>query len=487
MTSPWKPRLLLLACAIAPGAAVAAPQAAPYQFDVQVQPADGAALQAAADLKARFPAVETSLQLGVEADPNLVRPDPLVVAPPASARRESLGLDAAWSQGAAARLALNVIEWLDQSWTPPVLAAIGGHQIDTGDLDARLDLSLSPLHNLDLDLGGATKQRTVLDTSPSQASAPEAQRLFATTTQSVGGGLKWTLTSWFRLDAAGRLEAADAAWRGPSTGGGATGAGLTYAYVEPSLTGAVRLPGRGKLDLSLERAVSPLDPGAFSAFAATEDRAAAARFGPNREWRYRLSLDQTLASVRLSAAVIQARIENATELGPVGAGLQAPVSVGGGEREQADFSLRAPLAALGLPSMTLSGSGTWRNSRIRDPFTGEMRRASAESPEVAKLGLVQSLASIRARWGLEGQFGGDQSLYQMSQITRVSVADSLGGFVEYSPGAFALRLQVDGLYGGDRDTTDFVYGGARAGGSVERIDHHVEDGQAVRVMLKKAL
>ena len=477
---------LTTALLLAPAAWAAAP-AAPYQFDVAVAPGDDAGLKADADLKAQFPVLQTSLQFALEANPNLVRTDPLALTPPASASRESLGLNAAWVGSSAARLDLQVAEKLDQAWAAPALVTPGGHQVDTDDLSARLDLIVTPLKAIDLTVGGGVNQRSILDTALAQAAAPESQRLFATATQDAHAGLKWRPVSWLRFDAGGKLEMADAEWRGPSTSGGPTGAGLAYAFIEPSVDGAVTLPSKGLLDLSLARAVSPIDAGAFSAYAATEDRASAAHFGPNREWRYRMSLEQRLAMLKLSAAVTEAHIESATELGPVAAGVQAPVSVTGGERQQLDLNLSAPLAALGLPSLTLTSNGTWRNSRLRDPFTGEMRRASAESPQMARIDLVQSLAGLRARWGLEGQFGGDLDLYQMSQVSHVSVDDSLGGFIEYSPGAFAVRLQVDGLYGGDRQTTDTIYAGSRAAGFIERIDHHVDDGQAVRLVLKKSL
>src|SRR5690348_13679243 len=125
-----QPRLgpvVSLACvagvALAPGRASAQttaqaplPVASPYQFDLQVHSGDDAALKAGADLRAQFPTLQTSLQLAVEANPNLLRNDPLVLSAPASASRESLGLDAAWSGGGLARLNLTVLDKLDQSW-----------------------------------------------------------------------------------------------------------------------------------------------------------------------------------------------------------------------------------------------------------------------------------------------------------------------------------------------------------------------------------
>ena len=466
----------------------AAPTAEPYQFDLNVAPGDGAALKADADLRAQFPKIETTLRLAIEADPNLLRNDPLVVSTPAGASRESLGLNAAWTAGAGARLDLTLMDRLGQTWSPLSLFEVSAHQITTDERSASLGLKLSPLKNVDVSLTGVAAQNTVFDTVVAETAVPEAQSLLSTATQSAAAGVKWRLTEWFSLDAQGRMETTNALWRGAPGGGGLSGASLSYAYFEPSVTGILSTPGQGKLGLTFEHAVSPLDAGAFSTFAAVEDRASDARFGPNREWRYRLRFDQSLAgAVKLSAAVTQARIESATELGPIGARLQAPVSVTGGARQEVSLAVSAPLASIGLPSLTLTGTSAWRGSQVRDPFTGELRRASAEAPQTATVGLTQSLGSLGARWGLEGHFGGDQSLYQMSQVTNVSVADSVGGFIEYGPGPFAVRLQVDGLYGGDRTSTDLYYSGVRGVGYVDRTDHRTDSGQAIRLMLRKTL
>jgi hypothetical protein len=94
---------------------------------------------------------------------------------------------------------------------------------------------------------------------------------------------------------------------------------------------------------------------------------------------------------------------------------------------------------------------------------------------------------LRARWGLVGRFGGAQSLYQMNEVSNVAVGDSLGGFVEYNPGAFNLKLQVDGLYGGDRSYDDLYYVGIRGASLFDHADHRDESGQAVRLTLSKPL
>ncbi len=480
-------RTALLAFVCTPTIAFAATSIDPDVFDLQIGPADGAAVKADADVKAAFAQFSSDLRLNLLADPRFSSGDPFKPAAAPAASQEGVGLNASWAAASAARLDLSFADTLSQTWRAVSLGLVDDHQVSTEDRAARLGLTLSPTSAVTLSLDGAVNQKSVQDNAFGVSLVAQPHSLFGANSQSAGGGLKWKLASWFNLDARGRIETGEAAWSGAPAGAAATEAGVAYAYFEPSLTGTLVTPGHGGLSLTFERAVSPLDQGAFSTFAAVEDRAPDARLGPNREWRYRLSFNQKLAGqIHITGALTQARIESATELGPVGPDLQAPISVSGGERRQADISLAAPLEMIGLSDFTLKGTGVWTASQVRDPFTGELRRASAETPRIGTVDLVHDLAG-GARWGLEGHFGGDQSLYQMRQVTNVSVADSLGGFVEYQPGPFAVRLQVDGLYGGERTATDLYYDSGRVNGGVDRADRRTDDGQAVRLILSKAL
>lgn len=482
---------IVWALVLSPAAGSPAAAADSYPIEFKVGSGDDAALMADADLHGRFREVETGLRLALEARPNVAGGDPLAPATQGLFSRESLGFSAAWSPADRTRFDLSVGDDLGQTWSYLSPLVVGVRQINTDSRTASLGVTFKPSAVVDLNLVGASAQNSVQDALAGQGAGqvvPRTPSLFITTTQSATAGLRWRPFTWLDFDAKGRVEASAAQWRGGGSAAGVADASLNYADVEPALTGAVTMPWNGALGLTFEHAVSPVNAQLFSTFAAVTDRSAGVRFGPDREWRYRLQFKQKLAGgASLSATLTQARIENATELGPVGGGLQAPMSVSGGDRQAVEVTLSAPLAILGLPSLTLQGAGAWRGSQVRDPFTGDLRQASAETPRAASLGLVQALAGRRARWGVEGRFGGGQALYQMSQVTQIQVADSVGGFVEYVPGPFALRLQVDGLYGGDRSYTDFLYSAPRGTGSVDRIDHRSDSGQAVRLILRKSL
>jgi hypothetical protein len=464
----------------------AAPASDMGALSLTIGAGDKSALKADADIDSGFSGVQSSLRLSLEAAPTTLGADFWRAALAPAASHESAGWKATWTGPQSLRADLLLSDRLEQDWRAASWGMVDDHQISIQDRSASFGLSAKPLSTVQLSLGADAADRSLVDVAT--AASGTAHSMLAAASQSARGGLKWSLLPWFSLDASARVGTGSMDWRGAPAEGASAGANLVYAAFEPSLTGTLITPDKGALSLTFEHAVSPIDPGVFASYAAVEDRAAGARLTPNREWRYRLSLRQTLAGqLQLSAALTQARIGSATELGPVGVGLQAPVSTSGGWRQALDVSLSAPLDAIGLPSLSLKGAGTWRDSQVRDPFTGEWRRASAEQPRTATLDLVQTAAAGRARWGLQGRFGGPQSLYLMSQVTTINVADSLGGFVEYDPGAFAVRLQVDGLYGGERTAIDQFYAGPRATSYVDRTDRHAEDGQAVRLTLSKAL
>lgn len=469
----------MLAGVLAPVPALAALSVSACQPNLNLSSSDGA-LGAVADLCGAL--AETKINFNVEAGPAATPDDPLT--PPSSAftSLETVGLDTVWGDPSNARLDLSAGDKLGQVTNLMSPIADTGRQVNTNERNARLVLTLPPWNAFDITLTGTQNERTVSNLTVNAVSA-RTETLFDTASQGAEAGLKWTLPDGISLDAVSKLETINAAWRG-QTGDAA----FSYSGFEPSLTAMARTPGGGKLGLTFERGVQPIDSGMFSAFASVSSLAAGARFGPDREWRYRLKLDQpVVGGLNLGATLTAAQLESTTELGPLGAGLQAPLSISGGQRSEADVSFSAPLTLLGLPSFQFKGAGAWRASQIRDPFTGQLRALSGETPQTATLDLIQSLPAHRARWGLEGRFGGGQTVYQMSQITAVSVADSLGGFVEYNPGAFALRLQVDGLYGGDLAYTDTYYTGSRGDNVIDHVDHRSNNSQAVRLILKKSL
>ena len=439
-----------------------------------------------ADLTGRLnTALQAAIHLQIQASDTQAQAwtgplSPAVSASPANASNSGkLGFNAAWTPSSATKLEVDMTDEFHRSlqWAAPYLTPGEDQDALSRQQSARAALSLQPLRPLTLQLGGETsrdiEQTSVV--SPGSAaftwSETGAQRAFST--------VKWTLIPGLSLEGGGAAEIFNVGWRGAD-------AGLqNYAYLTPKAAANLAAWPGGQLQISVERVVSPVNATQFGSFIDTAERPLdAAAFQPDHEWRYTGKLDQKLAGVDLSASYIHALLQSVTDFGPAGAG-QAPMSIGGGQRDQLDLGLNAPLEAVGLASATLTGKASWRASRVIDPFTQTPRRLSGETPYQAEINLAQSLPAAHLRLGVKAQVSGAQTTYQMSQLSTLSPTGGLGGFLDYSAAGVAIHLQLDNLVGGGRTDRETYFIGSRSLDDVDRAIDTRQDSRAVAISLQK--
>jgi hypothetical protein len=300
-----------------------------------------------------------------------------------------------------------------------------------------------------------------------------SQRLFAT--------LAWRPTDRFSIEAGQAAQSFTVGWRGPET---ITSSG---AYLSPNFAVALRPWRRTTWRFDAEQTLTPIQPQQFAASAQRAGADAGAAPQPDRGWRYGARLEQDLGGgARLAAGVSDWRMASVTELGPVGVG-EAPVSIGPGERQQLNVNLTAPLAPLGLAGTTLAGELTLRRSQVVDPFTGERRAFSGESPYRAQLRLSGALPAPDLSWSVVAQADGPQALHQMSQVTNLGATAGLGGAVSYGAGPVTLSLELENLVGGGREVTTYSYSGSRADAALADVIRRNDEARAVRISLKRPL
>src|SRR6202007_2157414 len=114
----------------------------------------------------------------------------------------------------------------------------------------------------------------------------------------------------------------------------------------------------------------------------------------------------------------------------VGGG-EARVSIGPGNRQQVDVNLKAPLPPLGFGATSLAGQLSWRRSQVVDPYTGQRRAFSGESPYRAELRLSGAAPVSALSWSLVASADGPQNLYQMAQVTNLGATAGVGGALTY--------------------------------------------------------
>ena len=347
---------------------------------------------------------------------------------------------------------------------------------------ADVTASLSPATPFKVQFGAATTS-SVIDTQTlaAAAMAPTAVNALQTDTRRAFAQLTWSPGPPLTLDFGEALESRGVAWRGAAQDA------ATYGYAAPHATATLTPWPQGQWSVSLERAIAPLDPAQYATFVQAEGQPTAGAFQPDREWRSVVSLRQTLpGAVTLSASLTQARLESVTDFGRVGQ-TQAPKDIGGGSRQAVDVAIAAPVQLPGWPLLNLNGQASWRRSQVTDPFTGDPRPLSGESPYQAQLGVSGSMKVLPVTWNLKAEITGPQSLSQISQVDTLTAAAGLGGGVDYRAGSLTLGLQVDNLVGGARTDISQHYAGDRAFSPPDGTALIHSDSRAIRFTLRKAL
>lgn len=298
-------------------------------------------------------------------------------------------------------------------------------------------------------------------------------------------GRQFAQASWSPLPAVTLDAGTDAvsgvmALRGPIDGKTA------YRAMEPRASLKLKPWGGSEVKLEIRKAITPLNAANFAAYTAASGRPEDASLRPDSARAFNTSLKQTFGPlVSLNATYSNAQLDSTTMLMPAGIG-QAPVSITGGRWQSFSTALSFSLAAMGLPKTSITSTSVWRRSKIADPLTGNGHRLSGEVPHDATVRLTQQLPRRHMTLGLEGSLGAETRYYQAAEQSDVTKNGSFGAFVQYDPGPFSLRLNVDGLAGSTVQTDDY-FAGSRASGPIDHSVRHDTSGPAIGLSLTTAM
>lgn len=209
-------------------------------------------------------------------------------------------------------------------------------------------------------------------------------------------------------------------------------------------------PGDGwRLQASLTRTVAQLDFGDFvGAAELTNDRIDGGNpdLLPQRAWEYRLTVERpVLGDGRLQVQLGYDRISLLQDRVPIEGGGDAPGNLGTGTRLFVNGTVDVPLASLGITGGRFTATGVWRDTSVRDPYTGQDRFFSGQSKWYAEAGFRQDLGSWA--WGVNWYAQPKQSVFRRNEIDSFDGDEPfLTGFVEYRPTqATAVRLGVENI------------------------------------------
>jgi len=216
---------------------------------------------------------------------------------------------------------------------------------------------------------------------------------------------------------------------------GDTEQSVSLTYVKPRVQ-LTRKFGQHQLQMRVFRDVGQLDFTDFVSTASLTDdiiNGGNPDLRPQTEWAAQVEGDMRFASdAALRVRVFHHWLDDVVDLvpvGPPGVPIDAPGNIGEGTMDGIELSLRLPLAGV-LPGGTLTVGGTWRDTDVVDPLTGEHRRISDFVESELKVELRQDLNVARLAWGLTFQGLTPDYDYRSAEIDSFRELRRLDAFIE---------------------------------------------------------
>lgn len=235
-----------------------------------------------------------------------------------------------------------------------------------------------------------------------------------------------------------------------------------------------------ELRFLVERRVGQLD---FRNFAATTSlntnivNAGNQNLEPERLWIVALTWERHFWE--RGSLVLEARQEHISQVVdhvPVFAGasvFDAIGNIGSGRRDIVQANLILPLDEVGLDGVTFTGSGTYTNSRVRDPATGLIRPISDDQELVMHYEATYDRPQDNLRFGinLHDHLVTTETSFRIDQIQAEYHTFKIGGFVEYKPApAWTVRLYGNELAPSHYMRTRYIYPGLRGAVPLSQIE-----------------
>lgn len=201
----------------------------------------------------------------------------------------------------------------------------------------------------------------------------------------------------------------------------------SFVYVKPELTATWTLSARDQLRFTAERDVGQLSFGDFISSVNVRDDTAQLgnpELEPERKWRLQADLERRFAETGVITLLIRHEwVEGVEDLVPIATASgfsDGPGNLADGRRWRVQGGFTAPLDALGVAGGELSGSATYRETRVDDPVTGEPRRFRGDEDWRTSLNFRQDLADAGLSWGFGYYVQGVEDFYRVDTFDRIT-------------------------------------------------------------------
>jgi hypothetical protein len=149
----------------------------------------------------------------------------------------------------------------------------------------------------------------------------------------------------------------------------------------------------------------------------------------------------------------------------------APGNIGPGRQDELAFSLTLPTDRLGVKRGLLTGSTTFRNSRVIDPTTDLPRPISEIHSNDWEAHFTQGLPRLSSTWGFDVLGPWQSTSYRFDEIDTQKLKPYVVVFAEYKPKPdLTFRFELKNASGHGNQQSRLVFGGPRDSSGVANGD-----------------
>lgn len=244
-----------------------------------------------------------------------------------------------------------------------------------------------------------------------------------------------------------------------------------FSFLKPRFVAAYTSEHGVQLRFRTEREVGQLQFEDFAAGSELADNTVSAgnpNLVPERGWVYEAAYEQPLPGGSVMALTVRHyELEDVVDLVPV-EGYAAPGNIGDGTRDEVGVSMSMPLDSIGPGLGRLQLSGTFRDSEVTDPFTGETREISGEGAFDGEILYTRDFPSIDGTLTVRGELTSKETAYRLDQVIATRNENFWRATWDWrAKPTLLVRIGVENFTSRDRWLHRVRYDGSRTDGVID--------------------
>ncbi|MDH4125197.1 MAG: TonB-dependent receptor [Gammaproteobacteria bacterium] len=244
-----------------------------------------------------------------------------------------------------------------------------------------------------------------------------------------------------------------------------------FSFMKPRIVGTYSTQDGVQIRLRVEREIGQLDFADYAAGSELADNTVDAGnpdLRPEQAWVYEAAYEQPFGSDgALTVTYRHFDLTDVIDLVPV-EGFAAPGNIGDGKRHEIGLSMSIPLMQVGPGLGRLQLSGTWRDSEVIDPVTGDSRGISGEPSFAGEVLYSRDFPSLNGTLGMRGELTSKETSYRLEQIIASRNENYWRIYWDWRASAtISVRAMIENPTSRDRARHRVRYDGSRADDIVE--------------------